>query len=101
MLRGNPDAQIIVLRTPRNMTGFLHEEWINKQIAEKHIAETTASVEEKENKTESHTLKNTPEYRSWSALKNRCYNKNNEYYKYYGGRGIPVCDRWKNSFISF
>ena len=52
-------------------------------------------------KTESHTLKNTPEYRSWSALKNRCYNKNNEYYKYYGGRGITVCDRWKNSFIAF
>jgi hypothetical protein len=27
-------------------------------------------------------------------MKDRCYNKNNKYYKDYGGRGIKVCDRW-------
>jgi len=33
----------------------------------------------------------------------RCQNKNNKYYSYYGGRGITVCDRWsgKNGFINF
>ena len=31
----------------------------------------------------------------------RCYNPNNESYHNYGGRGITVCDRWKNSFKNF
>lgn len=34
------------------------------------------------------------EYGAWQAMKSRCYNKNHVYYKYYGGRGITVCDRW-------
>lgn len=34
-------------------------------------------------------------------MKSRCYNKNNKKYKDYGGRGIKVCDKWKNNFIIF
>lgn len=34
-------------------------------------------------------------YRIWRALKNRCENPKNPAYKYYGGRGIAVCERWK------
>lgn len=30
----------------------------------------------------------------WCAMKARCYNKNNENYKNYGGRGISICERW-------
>lgn len=40
-------------------------------------------------------------YRSWQAMKARCYDKNNQRYKNYGGRGITVCDRWINSFENF
>lgn len=40
-------------------------------------------------------------YGIWTAMKNRCYNPNSEYYADYGGRGIKVCDRWKGSFESF
>lgn len=43
----------------------------------------------------------TPEYRAWSALKQRCFNEKCKEYKNYGGRGITVCDRWRNSFINF
>ncbi len=43
----------------------------------------------------------TPEYRSWQAMKQRCYNPNNISYEYYGGRGIIVCDRWLTSFENF
>lgn len=40
-------------------------------------------------------------YGSWQAMKNRCYNKNNVDYHYYGGRGITVCERWIDSFVDF
>lgn len=31
---------------------------------------------------------------SYNTMIQRCYNKNNQQYKDYGGRGIKVCDRW-------
>lgn len=33
-------------------------------------------------------------YNSYKAMRNRCYNPNNQAYKHYGLRGIKVCDRW-------
>src|SRR5690606_26104734 len=41
-----------------------------------------------------HGMSNTTEFRSWSSMLTRCTNKNNPAYKYYGGRGIKVCDEW-------
>ena len=46
-------------------------------------------------------LSNHPLRAKYDDLKNRCYNKNNTSYKWYGGRGIKVCDEWKNNFKSF
>ena len=43
----------------------------------------------------------TPEYYIWIAMKDRCLNSNNKSYKRYGGRGITVCDKWKNSYAAF
>lgn len=48
-----------------------------------------------------HGMTYTPTWKSWSSMKARCYDKNHEYYKYYGGKGITVCDRWKESFENF
>lgn len=36
-------------------------------------------------------------YSTWANMKDRCYQPNNKSYKYYGGRGIRVCDRWLKS----
>ncbi len=36
-----------------------------------------------------------------SIVLNRCYNENNINYNNYGGRGIKVCDEWRNSFDKF
>ncbi len=49
--------------------------------------------------TRGHTLSST--YRAWAGLLQRCNNKNNHAYSYYGRRGIKVCKRWVNSFESF
>lgn len=40
-------------------------------------------------------------YSIWKSMKSRCYNKNTIHYNDYGGRGITVCDEWKNDFKSF
>jgi len=45
--------------------------------------------------------KKRPEYQVWSNMKMRCLNFNNKGYKNYGGRGIKVCKRWKDSFKNF
>ncbi|MBR2388163.1 MAG: hypothetical protein IKB02_05275 [Clostridia bacterium] len=34
-------------------------------------------------------------------MKQRCYNRNVPQYKYYGGRGITICDEWRNDFQAF
>jgi len=43
----------------------------------------------------------TTEYIAWGNIKARCSDRNRPNYKYYGGRGIRVCDRWLNSFERF
>lgn len=35
-------------------------------------------------------------YTSWRSMMSRCYNQNAKNYKYYGGKGICVCDEWKS-----
>jgi hypothetical protein len=40
-------------------------------------------------------------YYMWASMKNRCSVKSNPSYPNYGGRGISVCDEWKNNFSAF
>lgn len=42
-----------------------------------------------------------PEYTVWQGLIQRCNNPKHQSYKYYGARGIAVCDRWAASFAAF
>lgn len=41
------------------------------------------------------------EYEAWHGIISRCENKANPSYSYYGGRGIRVCESWRNSFALF
>lgn len=45
--------------------------------------------------------KSTKLYQAWRAMRLRCYNPNTKYYCHYGGRGIEVCDEWRNNFQAF
>lgn len=40
-------------------------------------------------------------YNTWGNMIQRCTNPNRPDYKNWGGRGITVCDRWRNSFKLF
>lgn len=52
-----------------------------------------------------HGLYHEPEARRllriWSSMKQRCYNPNNKAYRYYGGKGVTVCDEWRTDFRAF
>lgn len=41
-----------------------------------------------------HGQRQSAEYRIWRHMRTRCENKNSPAYKWYGARGIKVCDRW-------
>lgn len=60
---------------------------INKEIPHDHY--------------KTHGGKNDRLYGVWRGIKTRCYNSNDKAYKWYGGRGIKMCDEWKNNYQSF
>lgn len=48
-----------------------------------------------------HRLTGTKLYYAWANMIQRCCNDKREEFRLYGGRGIKVCDEWKNSSKSF
>lgn len=48
-----------------------------------------------------HGMRHTRIYTEWCNIKQRCYNSQNKSFKDYGGRGIMMCDRWRDSFENF
>lgn len=52
-------------------------------------------------KNRTHNMSRTPEYGIWHMMKDRCYNPNALQFRYYGGRGIGICQEWRDSFFAF
>lgn len=48
-----------------------------------------------------HGGSNDREYGIWTGMRQRCSNPKRQIYKYYGGRGIKVCERWENNYEAF
>lgn len=48
-----------------------------------------------------HKKANTRLYKLFIDMKKRCYNQNSKSYKYYGERGVIICDEWLNDFMVF
>lgn len=49
----------------------------------------------------SHLQSGTRLYQIWQGAKKRCYDLNDTRYSNYGGRGIKMCDEWKDDFTRF
>lgn len=45
--------------------------------------------------------KQSPTYISWLHMNDRCSNPKSTQWKYYGGRGIEVCEEWRTDFTAF
>lgn len=65
-----------------------------------NIQHSNGRIRGKNNPLYKHGKSNTRLHRIWQNMKNRCRNPRNPDYKYYGGRGITVCEEW-NDFICF
>jgi len=50
---------------------------------------------------ERHGMSGSPEYVAWYHMKYRCHQIADGGYRFYGARGISVCDEWRRSFESF
>lgn len=51
--------------------------------------------------TETHGDSKSPEFKAWENMITRCENEGTFYFKHYGGRGIRVCKRWRESYEAF
>lgn len=43
----------------------------------------------------------TPEHRAWRKARDRCCNPSDRNYPDYGGRGLSMCQEWRDSFLAF
>ena len=48
-----------------------------------------------------HGLRHTRLYGVWLGMKERCYIPSSIRYQRYGGRGITICDEWRDNFQAF
>ncbi len=62
---------------------------------------STGSVDDPKRLQERHGMSRTPVYKVWHAMIRRCENPADPRYSSYGGRGIKVCQRWRDSYIAF
>jgi hypothetical protein len=51
--------------------------------------------------TRKHGASTTKSHKAWRAMLDRCYNHKHKSYDIYGGRGIKVCDEWRQEYSSF
>ncbi len=67
------------------------------------LREVSAAKLRQTNTIHGHTTGKVPsrEYVSWQAMIARCENPKAKRYERYGGRGITVCQRWRESFAAF
>lgn len=61
--------------------------------------QTTALVGNTYQRT--HNMSQSAEYSIWNSMRRRCYETSNPRYPDWGGRGITVCDKWRESFEAF
>ena len=68
---------------------------------ETSIAKLPEDVSGDKNPNYKHGKAHTRLYHVWCDIKGRCLNENRENYERYGGKGVTMCDEWKDSFDSF
>lgn len=80
---------------------------VNRKVAQNSLVRGTSrscgclAAELFGDRRRTHGLSFTPTERIWRGMITRCHNPNATSYERYGGRGIIVCERWRNSVLAF
>lgn len=110
-ITGNKYGYLTVIERDTKTVGERNSKWIckckcgNLSIVTygdlKYGHTTSCGCKKYESHNKRHGMTNTRIYRIWSNMKKRCNNPNFAEWEQYGGRGISVCDEWKNNFEIF
>lgn len=94
---------VVIAHAGKNRHG--HSLWLCKcecgnekvlnSVAFRHGNTKSCGCLQSENRTK-HGMHGSPEYMTWNSMIQRCENPHSKAYNHYGGRGITVCDRWKD-----
>lgn len=118
-LTGKPFGKLLVIERASSRKGSNYAWWTVRCKCGKRFDVSGASLRAGQrscgcvnprNRTHGHTAidprfpdrdRHSPTYRSWRAMISRCTNKRSAQWPKYGGKGIKVCKRWRNSFAAF
>lgn len=111
-LAGKKFGRLTVIERYAKNTKQEKPQWICKcDCGNEHIVPSASLVSgdtrscgclSKETKrTYKHGMTHSKLYSVWRNMIDRCYREKNHAYKDYGGRGIYVCDEWRNDFKAF
>lgn len=109
-LTGQRFGRLVVLHRVQNQG--MNRQWlchcdcgIEKVIGGRHLTSgktLSCGCYRSENKPNlKHGQRHSWVYKTWCGIKYRCDNQNATGYKNYGGRGIRICDEWRNDFVAF
>jgi hypothetical protein len=70
------------------------------QSLTRHLSKSCGCIQKETPANLQHGLCHTRFHRIWAGIKNRCLNSNQINFTRYGGKGIKICDKWKD-FLSF
>ena len=74
---------------------------ISRATLYRWIKEYKDSLSIQTSKHKMHGLSKHPLYYKWWSMICRCTYSSNDNYKYYGGKGVRVCQEWLESFLAF
>ena len=81
--------------------GGVHRYWLTRhENGAEHIIRTDRLGQLTTGRHRNHSgpkpVRDVSEYSVWAAMRSRCLNPNNQAFKYYGARGIRICEQWEN-----
>lgn len=72
-----------------------------REVASKAVRDYNTSPDYRPPDNTKHGKRHSRLYGIWCNMKQRCYNPNSDRYKYYGGKGVTICDEWLHDFSPF
>ena len=74
---------------------------LQRVVAKETVQKYNNSPEYKPVRHITHGLHSTRLFGIWCRMKGRCYNSKSTQYRYYGAKGVKICDEWLTDFKAF